>query len=128
MYENKRRWWLRSIAVGIVMFVLISVVAIQFRSGIRVTVENTGSMPLKSVVLQVTGASYRFGDIAPGTSATARVNPTGESHLEIEFTDAAGMVQLLDGGGYFESGYRGTIRLSIADGVIEKNEHDIKLW
>jgi len=34
----------------------------------------------------------------------------------------------LDAGGYFESGYRGTIRLSIKDGVIAKNEQDIQGW
>jgi hypothetical protein len=42
--------------------------------------------------------------------------------LEIEFTDSDGQPQRLDAGGYFEPGYRGTIDISIKDGVIEKNE------
>jgi hypothetical protein len=58
---------------------------------------------------------------------TARVNPTSESDLEIEFTDSDAKARRLHAGGYFESGYRGTIRVSIKDGVIEKNEQDIKL-
>jgi len=55
------------------------------------------------------------------------VHPTGESHLEIEFTDADGQAKRLDAGGYFEPGYRGTIDISIKDGVIQKNEQQIRL-
>ena len=83
---------------------------------------------MRSVVLHVTGVSYQLGDIPPGASATARVRPTSESGLEIEFTDSDGKVQRLNAGGYFESDYRGTIRVSIKDGAIETNEQDIKLW
>jgi len=125
MNKNKRRWWLLAIPV---VLLLIAVVAYQLRSGIRVTVENTGSTSLNSVVLHVTGESYDLGDIAPGESATARVNPTGESELEVDFKDTDGQTQRLNAGGYFESGYRGTIRVEIKDGVIDKNEQDIKLW
>lgn len=128
MREKRRLSWLLAIPAALVIAVLIGVLAFELRSGIQFTVENSGTRPLKSVVLHVTGASSNLGDIAPGASATARVNPTGESHLEIEFTDADGQVQRLDAGGYFESGYRGTIRVSIKDGVIDKNEQDIKLW
>jgi len=55
------------------------------------------------------------------------VHTTGESHLEIEFTDPDGPPHRLDAGGYFEPGYRGTIDISIKDGVIEKNEQQIRL-
>ena len=55
------------------------------------------------------------------------VHPTGESHLEIQFTDADGQAKRLDAGGYFESGYRGTINTSIKVGMIEKNEQQIRL-
>ena len=128
MTKQKRRWWPLAIPVAIILITLASGVVYQFRSGIRVTVKNTGAAPLRSVVLHVTGASYNLGDIAPGDSATARVQPTSESDLEIEFADAEGQPQRLNAGGYFESGYRGTIRVTIKDGVINKNEQDIKLW
>lgn len=128
MTEKKFRWWLLAIPAGLVAAILMAVVALPLRSGIQVTVENSGTKPLKSVTLHVTGASYNLGDITPGASATARVKPTGESHLEIEFTDAGGEVRRLDAGGYFESGYRGTIRVSIKGGVIDTNEQDIQGW
>jgi len=52
---------------------------------------------------------------------------TGESHLEIQFTDGDGQDKRLDAGGYFEPGYRGTINVSIKDGVIQENEQNIRL-
>ena len=55
------------------------------------------------------------------------MHPTGESHLEIEFIDVDGQTGRLDAGGYFEPGYRGTMDISITDGVIEKNEQKIRL-
>jgi hypothetical protein len=126
MAEKKFRWWL--VAIPVLLLVLVGVLLFQFRPGIQVTIQNTGATAMRSVVLHVTGVSYEIGDIPPGASAVARVNPTGESGLEIEFTDSEGKVQRLNAGGYFESGYRGTIRVSIKDGTIEKNEQDIKLW
>ena len=96
-------------------------------SGIEVIVENRDPTPLKSLVLHVTGASYPLGDVPPGAVVAKRVKPTGESHLEIEFTGADGKPRRLDAGGYFEPGYRGTIRLSIRDHQIATNQQTIKL-
>jgi hypothetical protein len=125
--RNKRNRWLL-VVIPVVLIVLVGVLLFQFRPGIQVTIQNTGSTPMRSVVLHVTGVSYQLGDIQPGESATARVRPKGESGLEIEFTDSDEKVQRSDAGGYFESGYRGTIHVSIKDGAIEENEQDIKLW
>ena len=128
MPEKKNRLWLIAIPVVLLIVAGIAVVLVLFRPGIQVTVENTGTTPLRSVVLHVTGASCDLGDIAPGATATARVRSTGESSLDIEFTDGHGNNQRLNAGGYFESGYRGTIRVEIKDGQIDKFEEDIKLW
>ena len=125
--KNRRRLFLAISSLLVAAF-LIAILIIQFRPGIHVTIENTGITPLKSVVVHVTGASYELGDIAPGDSQKIRVRPTSESHLEIEFTDNDGQVKRLDAVGYFESGYRGTIGVSIKDGTIDENEHDIRLW
>lgn len=125
MSKNNRRWWLLALSV---VFLLIAIAAFQLRSGIQVTVENSGTSPLNSVVLHVTGSSYDLGDIVPGESATARVSPTGESELEVEFKDIDGQIQNLNVGGYFESGYRGSIKIEIKDGQIEKFDDNTKLW
>jgi hypothetical protein len=126
--RQKRQSWLLLIPAALAVAALVGVLVLQFRAGVQVTVENTGTTSSKAVVLHVTGASYELGDIAPGESAAARVSPTGESSLDIEFTDADGKIQRLKAGGYFESGYRGSIRVEIKDGQIDKFEDNTKLW
>ena len=126
--QNQRKLRLLAVPAVLAIAALSGLLAAQVQSGIRIAVQNTGTSPLTSVVLHVTGASYELGAVAPGESATTRVNPVGESHLEVEFTDNDGHTQRLNAGGYFEPGYRGTIRVVIKDGQIDKFEEDIKLW
>jgi hypothetical protein len=121
------RWWLAVPAVAL-LILSVGYASLQFRSGIQVTVQNTGSTDLRSIVLHVTGKQYSLGDLAPGASAKMTVYPTSESHLEIEFTNADGKQRRLNAGGYFEPGYRGTIRITIKDDVIDENERQIELW
>jgi hypothetical protein len=82
---------------------------------------------VRSVVLHVTGRSYPLGDIAAGSSADATVKSTTKSHLEIEFTDSDGNPRRLNAGGYFDSGWQGTIRVSIKDGAIDENDHQVEI-
>ncbi len=95
--------------------------------GIRVTIQNTGSTPLRSVVLYVTVGEYSLGDIAPGASAHATVSSGPKSHLEIGFIDVGGDTKRLNAGGYFSGSCRGTIRVAIKDGAIVENDHQINI-
>lgn len=125
---QERHWRLAGVLICLLLAVSVVLVFVLFRSGIHVTVQNSGSQPLRSVALHVTGRSYNLGDIAPGETAMSRVNPTSESHLEVEFIDADGQTQRLNAGGYFESGYRGSIRVEIKDGQVDKLEDNTRLW
>ncbi len=87
-----------------------------------------GRQPLRSVVLFVTGNSYSLGELPSGSTAEATVKCTGDSHLEIEFIDDVGETKRLDAGGFFQPGCRGTIRVSIRDGMIQENEQHIQWW
>jgi hypothetical protein len=93
--------------------------------GVRVRVVNAGAVPLRSVVVHVTGASYPLGDIAPGESRTERVAPTSESGLAIEH---AGGRLAVDA--YFEPGYRGTITVKMTELALEHVENAVRigLW
>jgi hypothetical protein len=128
--ERKRYWRLAGVLVCLLLAVMIGLAyfLLFFHPGIHVTVQNSGSQPLRSVVLFVTGNSYSLGDIRPEATSEATVKCTGDSHLEIEFVDDAGDAKRLDAGGFFQPGYRGTIRMSVKDGVIEGNEQDIQWW
>lgn len=124
---QKHRKWL---FIGLATTVLLAscFIFLPFRAGVRVTIQNIGDQSLRSVVLHVTGGEFLLGDIAPGSVGTAKVRTTGESGLEIEFTDGKGQPQRLNLGGYFEPGYRGTIRVAIKDGVIASNEQRINIY
>jgi hypothetical protein len=124
--KANRLYWALVFLLGITIFSIIGLLLI--RPGIQVTVHNTGTTTLHAVVLYITGASYPVGDIAPGTATQATVRAKGESNLEIEFIDMDGKPKRLDAGGYFESGYRGTIKVSIKDGVLDLNEQKISVW
>jgi hypothetical protein len=127
MNTKRRQFWFIGFLACVALLLLAGLVVTFSRSGVHVTIKNTGSQPLRSVVLHVPGASHSLGDIPLGATAQATVHATGESHLEIEFTNPDGQPYRLDAGGYFEPGYRGTIDISIKDGVIEKNEQRIGL-
>jgi hypothetical protein len=94
----------------------------KLHSGIEVSIANPGTT-MRSVVLHVTGRSYPVGDILPGKIAVATVQPTSESHLEIELTDAQGQRRRLNADVYFEPGYSGTVSVVIQDGKIVSSEY-----
>lgn len=120
---NKKRW---PLAIVMVAICLVTLYAYRFRSGIEVTIHNKEAVPLRSVVLHVTGKSYPLGTIAAGDSALVAVNPVSESSLKIDFTQSDGKNNSLDADVYFEANYRGTMRISIRDGKIDENVQDIR--
>jgi hypothetical protein len=123
--SKRRRWRLVVMPVGILLVLAISFYIYQTQFGIRVTIQNTGSSKMGSVVLHITAKSYSLGDIAAGGSARVTVHPGGKNHLEIEFTDIDGKPKRLNAGGYFDGYTKGTIRVSINDGVITENEQKL---
>lgn len=127
MTHKRRQFWFIGFLACIALLLVVGLIVKLFRTGIHVTIRNTGSQPLRSVVLFVTGNSYNLDEIPSGGTAHATVHPASGSHLETEFTDPTDKTERLDAGGYFEPGYRGTIEISIKDGVIEKNEQQIRL-
>jgi hypothetical protein len=58
----------------------------------------------------------------PVTTADATVKCKGNTHPEIEFVDEAGETKRLDADGYFQSGYRATIRVPVKDGLIHESD------
>jgi hypothetical protein len=87
-------------------------------AGYKISVRNTGQENMRDVTVIVTGRCYSIGDIAPGSSRSRRVSPTGESSVEVEFTDEQGKCVRLAAGGYLEPGYRGQMDIEIQDGKI----------
>jgi hypothetical protein len=116
-------FWSR-ITAGMALAITVAALLVAYQSsfGVQVSVSNDGDTPVHDLVVHVTGRSYPIGDVQPGSSRNLRVNPTSESHLELEFTGEDGRRVRLDAGGYFEPGYRGRIDVRIKDGKIEDSQ------
>jgi hypothetical protein len=55
------------------------------------------------------------------------VNPTGESDITIEYTDASGTLKAVRADCYIEHGYFGTIRVDVANGAVTGKTNDIRV-
>ena len=127
---TQNRWWLWvsvAIAAGLVL-VGVGLAWYHFRPGVRVSVENAGTEPMRAVALHVTGRSYTIGAIARGGCAGTIVVPTSESDLQIEFTDGRGNARRVLVECYIEPSYRGEIRATINDSRLEMTEQRIQPW
>ena len=105
-----------ALAIGLGALVML------LNSGLTVTVKNVSDQTMSSVVVRVTGAAYKLGDIDPGESRGVRVSPTGESHVEIEH--AAGRFTVDT---YFEAGYRGHIDVDVTPRGVVRVEHKTRI-
>ena len=73
-------------------------------------------MEMKGLVVEVTGRSYELGDVPAGATKSCRVNPIGESSVEISYTQLDGTKKHHDINCYLESGYRGSIHAECNNG------------
>lgn len=89
------------------------------RPRLVMSVQNSDTEPMNSVVLHVTGASYSIGDIDAGETISTEVYPTGDSHLEVEFSTEDEPRNRVAVDSYFGPGWDGTLRVSIREGQIE---------
>jgi len=122
-----KRWRL-----GVLFLVLIllgsSACFLYVRQGVKVRVRNVGSETLYSMLVHVTGNSYSIGDLTAATTASVRVEPTGESHVEVEFKDGKGKSKRLLVGGYFERfPYHGTISVDLDSEKVLKTKSTVMI-
>jgi hypothetical protein len=57
-------------------------------AGVEFALNNAGSEALRAVIVEVTGRSYNLGDMPPGSSKTVKLNATGDSHIDLRFSNA----------------------------------------
>lgn len=92
-------------------------------AGVDLTLINTGTEVLRAVTVEVTGRSYRLGDISPGASKTVKVNPVSESHIVVRFP--TGLSMIIDC--YLEPGYGGEIRAKVTSQAVVDVKDEVTL-
>lgn len=123
--DEARQTMKRTVVVSsilcLILTVLVAFAIYRSNTGVMVVITNAGDTPMQDVVVHVTGNAYESGTIAPGAEDRVRVEPSGESHVEISFADENRTQQRLVADCYFEPRhYHGTIKIAISgDEIIE---------
>jgi hypothetical protein len=102
--------WAVSLALFAVM--LISVNAWLHR-GVQVILFNDGQHPVRDVIISFAGGERRTSLLPDRGRYVTRVNPTGESHLELQFRDPSGNERKAVVDVYIEPNYTGRVLIRI---------------
>ena len=86
----------------------------------EVRLVNVGTVPMDSVAVLVTGASYPVGTIPVGDSVTVAARPTGETGVNVM---RAGQRDSLYLDVYFENGYGGRVRAEVTTDSVMSVDH-----
>jgi hypothetical protein len=105
----------------------IGFTGLSLLSGVKVKIVNLGPFAMRSVSVDVTGASYSVGDIPAGTSKWVKVQPGGESAVSIKHLAKTGKQRALFVDCYIEGGYSGKIIVQVKNEKIIHVKQDIKL-
>jgi hypothetical protein len=113
------------ILLGVVAM-LVALWRYESTRGLKVSVHNAGSRPLSSMVVEVTGNSYRLGELQPGDTRSVYVRPRSESHVELSFAGHDGQLKRLNAGGYFEPRDTGTIAVDVTADSVRVTEQNVR--
>lgn len=108
-----KKWAIR---LAIVIGIFVLAIALYFETlNVSVKVRNVGTRSIGQVRVEVTGASYDLGIIAPGDSKMIIPEPKGDSTVDLSFVDSSGKPHRIEGKIYFEpnESYRGHVVFSI---------------
>lgn len=84
-------------------------------------------LAMQDVSVEVTGATYRIGDIPSASSTSVKVRPHGASAVTIKYSDITGEQYSVYIDTYIEKGYFGNITAEIEGGEITRLEQKFKV-
>lgn len=113
----------KSFLIAMAVMIAAYFMAKTSASGVTFSLSNVGITAMESVTVQVIGRSYPLGDLAPGSSKSIKVDPTGESHIELVFSGTRRLT--IDC--YVESGYKGKITAEVTPEKVVSVKSDLKI-
>jgi len=114
---NRIGCWLPA-AIGALVLLIFGVVFFRATPGVHVTVINHGPQPLRTLTVYVSGWARSFGDLGPGQSARRKIEPAGESAVEVEYTGKDGKRVREKVDCHVEPASRGEVVIEMADGHV----------
>ncbi len=105
-----------SLLFGFASVALLAVGLVACKAGSRgvtVMVNNASGGEITNLQVKFTGGSKSSPKLKPAESFETKVNPSGESHLVVEFVDSSGKQHSVNVDVYFEHNYSGTIHVTI---------------
>ena len=99
--------------VSLLVFSLVLAGCSAGSSGIEVIVRNDGTAVVNDLTLAFSGGEKSVSSLPAGQKASFRINPKGESHLGLAFTDSGGQRKSTNIDVYFETGYQGVVDVRI---------------
>ena len=124
---NKKSLLIAALALGFAYWVARALVTMYLvaraeAAGVEFTLDNAGSEALHAVTVEVTGRSYRLGDMPPGSSKTVKLNALGDSHIELRFSDGHRLI--IDC--YFQPDHSGSIKAKVTSRAVIAVENEVK--
>jgi hypothetical protein len=114
-------------AVAVLLVYLVGIFA-RWQAGALLVIHNRSGQALRNVAVKVeyAGRRYQLGNLSPGKRWRVFAEPWGESHINLEFTDAENHPHAVTVIGYVEQGEpycaRGEATV-LASGEVESNDH-----
>ncbi len=105
--------------IALLLVALLAVVGMVLVSckpsgaGVTVLVNNASGGEITNLQIKFTGGSKSSPKLKPAESFETKVNPSGSSHLVVDFADSSGKQHSAKADVYFERNYSGTIHVTI---------------
>jgi hypothetical protein len=110
----KTRFGITNLIVALLAVVGIWLISSKLLgSGVTVTVKNATGGEITNLQIKFTGGGKYSPNLKPNESFETKVNPNGESHLVVEFSDSLGKHHSANVDVYFERNSGGTIHITL---------------
>jgi hypothetical protein len=102
---------MKKVALFVTVAIVIAYLVLTGTDGVELTLKNVGATTLRSVSVDVSGASYALGDIPSGASKMVKINPKWESDIKLRFANSPGLIV----GVYVDNEFGGSIEASVTE-------------
>lgn len=110
-----RRGAVAALFMAMAFLCFVVLVLVENSQGVTVSIHNASEKEIRQIKVYVTGVCYDFGVLSHFESRRLRVEPLGESGIEIEFTDETNSRRRFKVDCYLDGFNVGDVTITIAE-------------